>query len=196
MALIKSALELALENTADIVGDKEAIRQKELEERGKRIASKFLFDLEEKNEELAAALKELKKEERKEITRAVVTVFLNNITLPRDEVAADTLNRIGEGLAVVTGEKKKVAGIMEQLAQFFRQFIENRNQIIEHLRKQFQPQLDAKSKALSRQYGRQVNLQPEDDPEFMQHLNHNLGRLEQQYQQALDQAKQDLAKMV
>ncbi len=195
MALIKSALELALENTADIVGDKEAIRHRELEERGKRIASKFLFDLEEKGEELAAALKEQKKEDRKEVTDAVVSVFLSNISLPREEVSTETLNRIKEGLIVITGEKKKIPAVIDQLTQFFQQFIDNRDQIIEHLKKQFQPQLDAKSKALSRQYGRQVNLTPEQDPEFMEHLNHNLGKLEEQYQNALDQAKKDLAAM-
>jgi hypothetical protein len=196
MALIKSALELALENTADIVGDKESIRHRELEERGKRIASRFLFDLEEKNEELASALKEQKKEEKKEVTDAVVSVFLSNITLPREEVATAMLDRIKEGLLVITGEKKKIPAVIDQLSQFFLQFIENRDQIIEHLKKQFQPQLDAKSKALSRQYGRQVNLTPEQDPEFMEHLNHNLGKLEEQYQNALDQAKKDLAAMV
>jgi hypothetical protein len=30
----------------------------------------------------------------------------------------------------------------------------------------------------------------------MEHLNHNLGKLEEQYQNALDQAKKDLAAMV
>lgn len=61
MAQIKSALELALENTADIVGDKAAIKRKELEEQGRRLASKFLFDPETTSDELAKALKETKK---------------------------------------------------------------------------------------------------------------------------------------
>jgi hypothetical protein len=195
MALIKSALELALENTAGIEGDREAIKRKEIQEKGRKIASKFLFDPEGKGEELAKALKEQKKEERPQIEDAALTVFLSNISLPRTDVDEDLLEKIGEGLSIVTGEKKRISTIVKQLGQFLSQYIQNRDKIVEELKKQFAPQLEAKEKALSRQYGRAVHLEPEQDPEFMQHLNHNLGRLEQQYQQALDQAKKELASM-
>lgn len=196
MAQIKSALELALENTADIVGDKAAIKRKELEEQGRRLASKFLFDLEATSDELAKALKETKKEDRGPVKTSAIDVLLANITLPREEVDEDLLKRIGEGIAVVTGEKKQAANTLDQLTQFFQQYLQNREQILDHLKRQYQPQLDAKQEALSRQYGQKVALQPEQDPDFMQLLNRNIGRLEEQYQQALDQAKGEIRELL
>jgi len=196
MAQIKSALELALENTADIVGDKAAIKRKELEEQGRRLASKFLFDPETTSDELAKALKETKKEDRGPVKTSTIEVLLSNITLPREEVDEELLKRIEEGIAVVTGEKKQATNTLDQLAQFFQQYLQNREQILDHLKRQYQPQLDAKQEALSRQYGQKVALQPEQDPDFMQLLNRNIGRLEEQYQQALDQAKGEIRELL
>ncbi|ADK80009.1 DUF6657 family protein [Sediminispirochaeta smaragdinae] len=196
MAQIKSALELALENTADIVGDKAAIKRKELEEQGRRLASKFLFDPETTSDELAKALKETKKEDRGPVKTSTIEVLLSNITLPREEVDEELLKRIEEGIAVVTGEKKQATNTLDQLTQFFQQYLQNREQILDHLKRQYQPQLDAKQEALSRQYGQKVALQPEQDPDFMQLLNRNIGRLEEQYQQALDQAKGEIRELL
>lgn len=196
MARIKSALELALENTADISGDKEAIRKKELGEKGRRIASRFLFDPEDKTEEFRSNLQSVRKEERDEVLAAARRVFFDNISLPRNDMDEELFGKITRGLAILSGDEAQVQSVMEQLSQFLRQYGDNRNQIIEHLKQQFEPQLKAKARELSQQYGREVKIQPEQDPEFMKHLNHNMNRLDQQYQEALKRAKEELSEMI
>ncbi len=196
MARIKSALELALENTADISGDKEAIKRKELSEKGRRMASRFLFDPEDKSKEFKADLKAIKRDERADVFAAAKKVFFDNISLPRTDIDEGFYEKITRGLALLSGDEAEVKSVMEQLLQFFRQYLDNRNQIIDHLKKQFEPQLKAKQQELSQQYGREVQIQPEQDPEFMKHLNHNMNRLDQQYQEALNKAKEELTGMI
>ena len=97
------------------------------------------------------------------------------------------------GFPAVTGEKRQVAQLFEQIDQFFRQYLSNQDQLIDALEKQFAPRMKEREAEMARQYGSAVKLSPQQDPEFAAALKQHLGRLDAQYTEALKQAKEQLS---
>lgn len=192
MGEIKSSWEVALERTADIKGDKASVHANEVKKAGKRIASEYIYADKPDIKNFEKALSEYSGEDKAMVQRGAFEVFLSYISLPQDENYSDALERAQKGLEVLTGNKKDVASIMEQVQQFFGQYLQHRDQLKDQLKQQYEPQLKRKQQELSRQYGSQIELQPEQDPEFNQALQKNMQQLEAQYQQALNQVKEQL----
>ncbi|ORC37793.1 hypothetical protein B4O97_01970 [Marispirochaeta aestuarii] len=189
--MIKSALEIALERTKGIEVDKKSLAAHDKTEEGKRLTGKFLAgDLSSK--ELSAALTEAKNEEAEWLREGSFSVLAANLTLPQDESYKERLERVREGLVAVTGQKKQVSYLFEQVEQFFEQYLENQEQLIQALEKQFAPRLRQREQEMERQFGQRVSLNPAQDPEFSKMLKQHLGKLEAQYSEALKQAKDQL----
>ncbi len=93
-------------------------------------------------------------------------------------------------------DKKNAAAMVEQIKQFFTQYLENRSQMIEALKKQYAPRLIQKQQELAKQYGREVTLTPDQDQEFMELLKSNLLKMETQYSDSLLKAKEELEKLL
>ena len=64
------------------------------------------------------------------------------------------------------------------------------------IRKQWAPKLREKERQLAQRMGQDVRLDPMTDPEFAAFYKQNVSGMRQQYEAALDKAKQDLAAMV
>ncbi|MFP4617644.1 MAG: DUF6657 family protein [Spirochaetaceae bacterium] len=192
MAHIKSAWEIALERTSDIKSDKSSVRANELKREGQKIASEYVNADSPDPKTLSSRLKEYSKEERKEVEKSVFEVLLSQISLPRNNQFKEKLETAKKGLGELTGETKKIGGIVDQIGSFFEQYLQYQEQISEQLKKQYEPQLKKKQEQLSRQYGYSVELRPEQDPEFNQILQSNLEQLEEQYRQALNKARDEI----
>ncbi len=189
--VIKSALEIALERTKGIEVDKKRLAAHDKTEEGKRLSGKFLAgDLSAK--ELAAELSAAKGEEAAWLREGCFSVLAANLTLPQDDSYKERLERVQEGLAAVTGQKKQVNYLFEQVVQFFEQYLENQEQLIQALEKQFAPRLRQREQEMERQFGQRVSLNPAQDPEFAKMLKQHMGKLEAQYSDALKQAKEQL----
>lgn len=189
--MIKSALEIALEKTKEIKVDKESLAAHDVAEEGKRLAGRLLAgEIDAKG--LNAALKERKGKEAVWLKEGCFSTLAANLTLPQSEEFKEKTGRLEEGFIVLTGEKRQVAHLFEQINQFFDQYLENQDQIMEALEKQFAPRLREREQELARQLGSEVKLSPSQDPEFGKALKQHLGRLESQYGEALQQAKEQL----
>ncbi len=198
MGEIKSALELALEKTADIQSDKTKLHQHDALQKGKRLASKFLYpepDSEEAPVNLKEALREVNKEDVKTVRQGIVDVILSNLTLPHDELNEELLDRAAEGLDFLLNNKKQVSYIFKQLKEFLNQYLQNKEQVRENLEQQFAPRLRQKEEALQQKFGAAVELDPASDPEFAEYLKQNYAELDKQYQDALNQMKEQLKQM-
>ena len=68
--------------------------------------------------------------------------------------------------------------------------------MIEGMKQQFAPQLEQKQAKLRQQYGPDFILRPEQDPEFMKLLDKNLSQLDTQYNNILQQAKDQIKEML
>ncbi|HDQ13200.1 MAG TPA: hypothetical protein ENN41_00090 [Sediminispirochaeta sp.] len=192
MGEIKSSWELAMERTASIKSDKSALRASELKEKGQKIASEYLSADKAEPKKLTQALKEYSGQEKKQVEKAVIEVLLTYISLPRNGEYQSRLDFVSEGLKKVIGNAGIIEEILQQISQFFSQYLEQREQLKEQLKQQYTPQLRRKQQSLAQQYGYEIELKHEQDPEFSQLLQKNLRHLEGQYQEALNQVKDQL----
>lgn len=190
MGQIKSALELALEKTANVKVDKEAVLRKEAYKNGRIIGTKFLEQPEMDIQD------EIKKSGTKEVTemkKGILDTLLANIILPQgDEINQIGLEKLEKGTNAVISQQENVTYVYQQILGLFQQYLENRNHYKEQLAAQYAPKLQEKAEKMRQQFGESIELTPESDPEFMQLLHQHLSQLEEQYQSALNQGKEQL----
>ncbi|MFP4115083.1 MAG: DUF6657 family protein [Spirochaetota bacterium] len=189
MSEIKSALELALERTADVKSDKTRLRAHEARQVGMRLAGRFMDD---PSVDAARELKESDADDRASVRDGFYHVLLSHLALPGQESDVQRLQVVQKGLKAVIRDEGLVDGLMDQVVQYLQQYLDTKNQLTERLREQFEPRLRQKEQQIAQQTGRHVRLDPANDPEFAQALNENLQRLQAQYAQVVDQAKEQL----
>ncbi len=192
MGEIKSALELALERTAGVQGDKKSVQEYEHKQKGKRLLSQLT---ENPKLDIKKELNQYKGEERKWVVDGFVDVALSNIALPTTEADLGRLDPIKNGLATALGKKAEIEYLFDQAHQLLTQYLENRQQLIEHVRNQFAQRIRQKEEEFARQYGSSVRLDPAQDPEFAGVLQQNMRQLQGQYQQVLDQLREEVRRL-
>jgi hypothetical protein len=192
MGEIKSSWELAMERTADIKSDKSAVRNNELKKAGQKIASDYMDSATPKPKEMRTAIKEYKGEEKQIVEKAAIEILLSHISLPRDENYQERLSFVEDGLKALLGKDHQLSSMLQQVSQFFSQFLQHQQQLTEQVKQQYEPQLRQKQQNLTRQYGYEIELKPEQDPEYTQLLQRHMQQLEQQYQDALNQVKDQI----
>ena len=117
-------------------------------------------------------------------------VVLDNINLPRSKDYKAGFQRV-QALASVLG-KPQLDMALTQIGQFFDQYLMQEDQLADRLKMQYAPQLQAKQAQLSQQLGQDIQLQPEQDPDFLKLLDKTLGQLDAQYGQSLSDFKAKL----
>jgi hypothetical protein len=209
MAMIKSALELALERTKDLAVDEAALEARSLKQEGKKAASRYLDDAE--SPELGAALAAYPKEKRKSVREGMFEALSSQLQLPTSEESLSAMPRIGKGLAALAAApvgngllggvggavaEKRVAGLLQQLETFFKQYLDDMKNVEQAIRKQWAPKLREKERQLAARMGQDVRIDPMTDPEFAAFYKQNVSSVRQQYVEALDKAKADLASLL
>jgi hypothetical protein len=189
MSEIKSALELALERTADVKSDKSRLEAHESRQEGMRIAGRYLDDA---SVDVAAEIKKAERGRRDAIRAGFFQVMMSHLALPGQDSDVQRLQRVSDGLKQVIRDTRLVEGLMEQVVQYLQQYLDTKNQLTERLREQFEPRLRQKEQQLAAQTGRPVRLDPANDPDFANALNQNLQQLQAQYGQVIEQAKTQL----
>jgi len=189
---IKSALELALEKTKNVKSDPKTVEAHEHRNLGKRLATRLQ---EESDFDLKKELKQYSAERRAWVEEGFFQVVLAAISLPTAEEEFERLNTLRDGLTVVLGKGKDLDYLFQQVHGLFKQYLDNRQQLIEQIRSQYAQRMRQREQELSRQYGSQVQMDPASDPEFSKTLQDNLGRLQEQYQGVLEQVRDELSRM-
>ncbi len=191
-------MELALERTADVAVDKEAVKKDEFSRRGKSAAGKYLSN--PSKSKLDEQLGDLKGDEYQWVKDGIVDTMLANLTLPRVETDLSTLPVIADGLKSLMPRKSKDTEnfdyLMNQYAELFKQYLGNIGELEQQLRAQWEPRLRQKEQQLKQQTGRESTLTPEQDPEFGKVLSEELSRLDKQYGEVLSQGKAEIRKLI
>ncbi len=196
MALIKSALEIAMERTKDLKADPKALAANEARQEGKRLAGEYLADPAEVD--FAARFAAVPKDRKEFVREGAFDVFAARIQLPITVVTDPEaeLVPLAAGFKVLNttpfGEKK-IQGAFDQLTGFLGRYLEDAKRVEEAIRKQYAPRLKQKEQEMSARMGRPVRIDPMQDPDFAAFYKQNVGQMRTQYQDALDQAKADLA---
>lgn len=207
MALIKSALEIALEKTKDMKLDPAAIEAAELKAAGKRAAGQYLED--PASIDLAKKLAELPKEKRRHLKEGMHEILSSQLQLPVSENGASRLEAIAKGYAALAGDsgllggplggamaEKKIQALFQQLTAFFNQYLGDMKNVEQAIRKQWAPKLREKERQMAARLGQDVRLDPMMDPEFAAFYKQNVGAVRDQYEAALAKAKADLAGII
>jgi len=192
VARIKSALELALEKTADVQGDPKSVKAYERKQEGKRLVSRLTED---KEFDLKKELKKYSPEEQQWIKEGFYEVIVSHLSLPANEEELERVRFLKRGLGEIIKDRKGLDYLFEQVEQIFNQYLQNRQQLIESLRQQFSGRLRQREEEMSRQLGRQIHLDPASDPEFSNALQQNLNRLQERYGDVIDQIRTELGHM-
>jgi hypothetical protein len=189
MGVIKSALEIAMENSKGIEGNKELVEQNRLRDEGRKLASKVLDD---PAFDLKGALKGYEARLVRSVKEGLLQSLLANLVLPLDEFAMKDTKRLGESVSAIVSDTKKIGMIFSQLEGFFKEYVAERKRVVEAVGRQYGPKLKKKEEDLSRQMGRPVKINPAADPEFQSIIRQYLSQLDTKYGEALDGAKEEI----
>ncbi|MEE8440966.1 MAG: DUF6657 family protein [Spirochaetia bacterium] len=189
MSEIKSALELALERTADVKSDKSLIEAHETKQLGMKLAGKLLDD---PGTNIKAEFNSLDEKKRTWAREGFVSVLISHLSLPTQEADLQRLRKVTKGLETVARDPSGVVTVMEQVEQLLQQYLDNKTQLVESLRQQFEPRLRQQEQEIAQQTGNRVKLDPASDPEFAKALSQNMQRLQSQYGQVVEQARDQL----
>ena len=187
MGKIKSALEIALEKTESVKSDKGSIGLFEAKQRGKKLANEFLSG---GVKSLEDEIKKGARDEQQSLKQGIFDVLISQIVLPAEKEDLKRIEKAGQGLAAVIGGRR-FGEIVKQLSEILNQYLSEAGQYEEAVKRQYAPKLRQKEEELSRRTGRQVKLDPFQDPEFVAFYNQNINALKGNYQAAVAQVKDE-----
>jgi hypothetical protein len=194
MGKIKSALEIALEKTEAVKSDKGSIGQFEAKQRGKKLANEFLDGSAAGAKFPEEEIKKTAKEEQSNLKQGMFDIFISQIALPDTKDDLKRIDAAGRGLHAVIGGKR-FGEIARQLVQIMTQYLDEAAKYEEAIQRQYAPKLRQKEEELSRRMGRQVKLDPFQDPEFAAFFNQNMSTLKGNYQAAVDEVKEEALRL-
>ena len=191
MGKIKSALEIALEKTNNVKSDKKSINQYEAKQNGK----KFAFEYLEKGEaNIADFIKHTPAENRDSLKQGMFEALISQICLPTTETDVKRVENAGKGLVSLVNNNK-ITAMYKQLLQFLAQYQQEAAQFEEAIKRQYTPKLRQKEEELSKRLGRQVRIDPFQDPEFSAFYTQNMNSLKTNYQSIIEQFREEAKKM-
>jgi phosphoenolpyruvate-protein kinase (PTS system EI component) len=189
MGVIKSAFEIAMENSKGIEANKELVESNRFRDEGKKLVSKLLADA---SFNLKESLKGYEKRQGAWVREGLIQSLLANLVLPVDEFATRNPKRIGEAVTAMVADSKKITMIFGQLDNFFKEYVSERKRVVEAIERQYTPKLKKKEEELSRQLGRPVKINPAADPEYQSMVRQYLSQLDAKYNEVLEGAKEEI----
>ena len=138
-------------------------------------------------------LENLRKYEKKDLTAALKTLLISNLTLPQHEVVDDSYERL-ENLSEAVLPDTESMGLYAQLLVFLKQYPVHKKQLIEGIQQQLEPMLKQKEEAMSKEMGYDVHLSIDEDKECLEIIRQNVEKLDMQYGDTLSGAKEKLLK--
>jgi len=190
MGKIKSALEIALERTESVKSNKGSIGLFEAKQKGKKLANEFL---EGTVESLANEIKKLSKDERVNLVQGIFDILITQINLPAAKEELQRIERAGQGLHQVIGIKS-FGEVVKQMGHVLNQYLEEAAKYDEAIKRQYAPKLRQKEEEIARRMGRQVKLDPFQDPEFVSFYNQNMNALKANYETVVNEFKGEAAR--
>jgi hypothetical protein len=190
MGVIKTALEIALEKTETVKSDKQGIDQFEVKKRGKKLANAFL----DGETDIAAEIKKTPAQDRENLKQGIFDVLVAQIALPSAKEDEKRIEKLGKGLSAVINSNE-FNEMYKQLTALFAQYLQEISQCEQMLRQQYAPKLRQKEEELSARMGREVRIDPFQDPEFVNFYNQNMNALKGNYEPVVEQARGEARRM-
>jgi len=190
MGIIKTALEIALEKTEDVKSGKSSIDQFEAKQRGKKLANVFLAG----EKDLAEEIKNTPSEQIESLKQGIFDVLISQINLPVVKEDEIRIELAGKGLQTVINNKQFNL-LFQQFTQVISRYLQEVSQYEQAIRQQYAPKLRHKEEELSRRLGREVRIDPMQDPEFIAFLNQHMSALKDNYEPIVKQVKEEARRL-
>lgn len=190
MARIKSAWEIALEKTENLNIDLEKINKEKAIKLGRKICGLYINDIDFTKEKF---IEEYEKEKNKTaMIEGIVNNILINIALPNDLSFESSFDKIIDIIQIIKEDNEQLIDTINQIKEFFKQYLNHQNELVNQMKEQFAPVLQQKEAQLKQQYGPDFQYSAEQDQEFMKLLDENLQKLDDQYNQTLFEVKEKI----
>lgn len=190
MAEIKSTMELVLERAARMgKATSEEIEQDEAKKIGMQLIAAFLDG---KGDGPAQVLAEQEPARQTAIRLGMLDILLRNLFLPRDEQAQKRTEQAARALIDLAGGAGDIASICQEMQHIIGQYRQHREQLRGQLEEQMRMQYE---QLLAQQMGAQADglkIDPTTQPKFKEEWGRIEAELDSQYNQALNQHRQQL----
>jgi hypothetical protein len=193
MGEMKSAFEKAMEKVEKLgKASPEELRRMEYVPKGNALAATYLgqedYDLEGELTKYDDTLKV-------HLIEGAEETFLRNIALPQNNNSRQSNKRAMEGIAVLKGKRKEIESIFEQIEHLFNYYEQARQQVYLQLKSNFETQMQAAQRAMEQQTGNRAEIRPELHPQFQEELRKALAGLNLQYENVLEEHKQEIKRI-
>ena len=195
MSLLKSAWEIALERTEGIQADPEKIKKDSVLKEGRRLAGAFLLGNEPEEQTVDQAYHACDPQDKNLMREGIATTVLLNIALPQSPDYFERFDRMIQLVTLIAEKNDGSAQLFDQIRNFLEQYLSSRDSLMERMKQQYQSTFDKKQEQLMQKYGKGINISIEQDPEYIQLIQRGYAQLSAQYQQVLDQAKDQLKEL-
>jgi len=190
MGEIKTALEIALKKTETVKSGKKNIEQFEARQRGKRIASAFIAG----KTNLAKEIKSTPEAQRESLKQGIFDVFISQIALPADKNDEKRFETVGKGLEIIINDSRFPI-FFRQLSDFFAKYMLELFGYKQAIHQQYASKLRQKEEELSQRLGREVRIDPFQDPEFVALYNQSVNSLKSNYEGLVNNAREEILSM-
>ena len=183
MARIKSAWEIALEKTRDIEIDETKYRTDTLTKEGMALAGGYLNNTDQKLDVVAAKYASYGKEDLTLVRSGMVSTILSNVSLPSDDIYELRFRRTCDLVNLVTGNDPQADGLMNQIGDFLKQYLDAKDAFVERMKTQIQQAMES-------------NPEGVNSAQYSQIISQNLKKMESQYSDALENTKEALRELL
>jgi hypothetical protein len=188
MGRIKSAVELALERTESVKGDRSSIEQHEARQQGKKLANHFLEGTEEN---LDGEIQKAPEARRFFLRQGAFEVLLAQLNLPASAEDEKRIAAAGRGLSLLIHDSR-FNSLVKQLSGIFKRYLDESASYAQEMQRQYAPKLRQKEAEYERR-GVSIHLDPFQDAEFMAYYNQNMKALRESYEPPLNQVREHAA---
>jgi len=190
MGRIKSSLEIALERTENIKSGKSSIEQYDAKQKGKKLANAYLTD----SVNLADEIKKTPEDQQNSLKQGIFDILISMVALPVTKEDEKRIEIAGKGLQLIINDNRFTV-LYKQLTQALSQYVKEAAQYSNAILQQYTPRLRQKEEELSRRMGREVHIDPFQDPEFAAVYNQHINALKANYEGAVEQVREEARRL-
>ncbi len=162
-----------------------------LVKKGMRLAAEYING---KEIDLSRELSVLPASEQTEVGKGVAQILLRNIVLPRSKELQATGELALQGVLSLASTKNEIITICRELDQILKQYEQHKEQMTQQLEDAIKAQLEQQSAARGQSGKTAVN--PAMHPQYREELSRMLTGLNGQYNDAMDQRKAMILKIL
>ena len=191
---MKSAYDRAMERIKGLEEpSKEEVLTWKYVPEGQKLAVRFLK--EEFN--LASEMGKFKDEERRYVAKGAEDVLLRNIVLPVHDIAKKNNKKAMDAIKAIKKDKTAVENVFTKMRRVFDHYAnegeQQRKQAYEMLKQDFQMKLQQAMRQQGIPANTKINI--ESQPQFQEEWHLTLSQMDAQYNQLLDEYKQEIANL-